>query len=61
MKTRHLSKRNRGSAVLIVLILLSVMAVLLASNTANLRRLNVELQLLEQKQKQALEGRAQGR
>jgi hypothetical protein len=37
------------------------MTVLLASNTANLRRLKVELQLLEQKQKQALEERVQGR
>jgi hypothetical protein len=56
-----LSRRRRGSAVMIVLILLSVMGVLLLSNTVTLRRLKVELQLLEQKQKHAWEQRAQDR
>ena len=41
---------QRGSAVLIVLILLSIMAVLVVSNSVTLRQLKVELQLLEQKQ-----------
>ena len=50
-------RRNGGSAVLIVLILLSVMAVLVASNTVVLRRLKVELQLLDQKQTRAVQER----
>jgi hypothetical protein len=41
---------ERGSAVLIVLILLSIMAVLVAANTILLRELKVELQRLDQKQ-----------
>ena len=50
------AKRSQaGSALLIVLILLSVMATLVVSNTVALRRLNVELQMLEKKQNRALE------
>ena len=46
---------HAGSALLIVLILLSVMGTLVVSNTVALRRLNVELQLLEKKQNRALQ------
>ncbi len=49
--------RRTGSALVIILVLLSVMAALLVSNSVVLRRLRVELQLLEQKQKQGLENR----
>ena len=45
---------RRGSALVIVLVLLSVMAALVVSNVTTLRRLKVELQLLEQKQQQSL-------
>jgi hypothetical protein len=41
---------QRGSAVLIVLILLSIMTVLLVSNAIALRRVQVELRLLDQHQ-----------
>ncbi len=57
MKTRSSSSRilprrnveQAGSALLIVLILLSVMGALIVSNAVALRRLTVELQLLELK------------
>ena len=45
--TRH------ASALLIVLLLLTVMTTLMVSNSVILRRLKVELQLLEQKQQRA--------
>jgi uncharacterized membrane protein YwzB len=51
---------HAGSALLIVLILLSVMGTLVVSNTVALRRLNVELQLLEKKQNRALQARHRG-
>ena len=47
-----------GSAMVIVLVLLSVMAALVASNVVTLRRLRVELQLLEARQIRALGERA---
>ena len=50
--------RNAGSALLIVLILLSVMGTLVASNSVTLRRLKVELQLLEQTQNRATQARS---
>jgi hypothetical protein len=46
-----------GSALVIVLILLSLMATLMVSNAVALRRLKLELQLLEEKQKRVLEKR----
>ena len=46
----HSRSSTQGSAVLIILILLSLMAVLVVSNSVSLRRLKVELELLEQKQ-----------
>ena len=45
-------KRRRGSATLVVLILLVVMEVLIVCNTRVLDSLNVELRLVEQKQQQ---------
>jgi hypothetical protein len=45
---------REGSALIIVLILLSLMAALMVSNAVSLRRLRVELQLLDQKQKQRI-------
>jgi len=50
------SRSQQGSAVVILLVLLSVMAALLVSNAVTLRRLKVELQMLEQKQNRALQG-----
>src|SRR5258708_2665733 len=47
------AQTRRGSALLIVLLLLSVMVTLMVSNAVILRRLKVELQLLEQKQTRA--------
>ncbi len=56
MKLRiHNPVARRGSALVIILVLLSVMAALILANTTTLRRLRVELQLLEQKQKRAFE------
>jgi hypothetical protein len=55
---RSVRPRRAGSAVLIVLILLSVMGALVVSNTVALRRLKIELQLLEQKQIRALQERS---
>jgi type II secretory pathway component PulK len=51
----HNFSGRRGSALVIILVLLSVMAALILANTTTLRRLRVELQLLEQKQKRAFE------
>jgi hypothetical protein len=68
MRTRPSSSRiqpgdnleQAGSALLIVLILLSVMAALLVSNAVVLRRLKVELQLLEEKQQRFWQAAAAG-
>ena len=49
------STRCRGSALVIVLVLLSVMAALVVGNMANLRRLDTELKLLERKQTRRLQ------
>lgn len=46
--SRH--RKQNGSAVLIVIILLGVMLAVIASNTANLNQLKRELNLIEQKQ-----------
>jgi len=54
-------RSERGSAVLIVITLLSLMAALMVSNTVALRRLKVGLQLLEQKQQRQLKALADGR
>ena len=51
-------RRQSGSAMVIVLILLAVMAALVLSNAVVLRQLQTELQLLEQKQNQRLQLRA---
>jgi hypothetical protein len=53
--TLHNQGRQRGSAVVIVLVLLSVMAALVVGNMTNLRRLGTELKLLERKQTQRLQ------
>jgi len=51
----RVSRRRRGgSAIVIILILLSLMATLMVTNTVVLRRLKVELQLLETKQNKRL-------
>lgn len=53
-----LSKRAQnqaGSAVLIIFILLSLMGALVVSNLTVLRRMKVELELLDQKQQKRLE------
>jgi hypothetical protein len=55
-RLQSLSSRA-GSALVIVLVLLSVAAALVVSNTVVLRRLKVELQLLEQRQNRALQAR----
>lgn len=49
------SNPQAGSAVLIVLVLLSLMGVLFISNGVVLRRLKVELQMLEQKHNRRLQ------
>ena len=49
---------QRGSALLIVIVLLSLIGTLVVSNSVVLRRFKVELQLLEQKQQRALAQRA---
>ena len=63
-RLRGVAKRNgrpraqvsrRASALLIVLILLSIMAVLVASNSARLTVLKRELQLIEKSQTQKFE------
>jgi hypothetical protein len=43
-----------GSALMIVLVLLSLMAAMMVSNAVALRRLKVELRLLDQKQQQRI-------
>ena len=48
----HFPKARRGSAVLVVLVLLVVMEVLIVCNSRVLDSLNGELRLLEQKQQQ---------
>ena len=48
--TKAARKRENGSAVLIVLLLLAMVGTLAVSNAVTLRRLKVELQLLEQQQ-----------
>jgi len=45
-------RSKRASALLIVLVLLSVMSVLVVSNSVRLGQLKRELQLIEEKQKQ---------
>ncbi len=50
-----LRAEERGSAVLIVLILLSLMVTLIAGNLVSLNRLKTELRLLDQKQQRRLE------
>ena len=50
------SRRPRNaSALVIILILLGLMAALMVSNAVVLRRIKVEIQFLEQKQKQRLQ------
>ena len=49
LQTSHRRKQN-GSAVLVVIILLGVMLAFIASNTTNLNQLKRELNLIEQKQ-----------
>lgn len=43
-------RKQNGSAVLIVIILLGVMLAFIAGNTANLNQLKREMNLIEQKQ-----------
>jgi hypothetical protein len=54
LKFHHPANRG-GSALVIILVLLSVMAALILANITTLHRLKVELQLVEQKQKRAFE------
>ena len=56
-RNRSIPRRAAGSALLIVLILLGIMGTLVVSNSVTLRRLKVELQLLEQKQNRAVQAR----
>lgn len=53
-ENRFRPTRRAGSALIIVLILLSLMAAMMVSNAVTLRRLKVELQRIEQKQKQRI-------
>ncbi|MFO1496943.1 MAG: hypothetical protein U1G07_00855 [Verrucomicrobiota bacterium] len=53
----HGPQGERGSALMIVILLLGLMVALLVGNGVVLQRLKVELQLLEQKQQAALRGR----
>jgi hypothetical protein len=55
--SRPATRRSQsGSAVLIVLIFLSIMTAMLVSNAIALRRTKVELQMLEQRQQARLNG-----
>jgi type II secretory pathway component PulK len=57
-RRRPRRSRTRGSAVLVVMILLAVLAVFVAVNTQTLHQLKAELKLIEQKQ-QARYGQGQ--
>ena len=46
----HPSTASRGSAVLIILVLLACMAIILAANSATLASLKQELKLIDQQQ-----------
>ncbi len=49
-KRNHRSAASRGSAVLIILVLLACMAIMLAANSAMLHSLKQELKLIDQQQ-----------
>lgn len=53
----HASRKRSASALVIVLVLLSVMAALVVGNMTNLRRLDVELKRLERQQTQRLQAK----
>lgn len=46
----HRSAASRGSAILIILVLLACMAIMLAANSALLHSLKQELKLIDQQQ-----------
>ena len=51
-------KRERGSAILVVLVLMGIMTTLVICNSVTLRQLRQELNLIERQQLKKFEGRA---
>jgi len=56
---RKIKKQERGSAILVVLVLMGIMTTLVICNSVTLRQLRQELNLIERQQLKKFEGKEQ--